>query len=110
MRYHVLDTRFACPVHVFLDVDPQSEKDFPDLAVTCVTLEHMTGPGPAGAYLGPAEAVGQDPWRPDRFREFRSDAAARAAGFVVVEPRFVGSTWAAYDRVFRFGGRTVRSH
>lgn len=106
MHYLVIDTRFRSPVHVFLEHEPQGAKDFPGLAVRPVALELVTDTV-SGTRIGSAGSVGQDPHRPDRFREFKSDGAVAAGGYGLVEPRFVGGTWAEYDRAFRFGGRTV---
>jgi hypothetical protein len=109
MRYLIIDTRFPSPVHVFLEQDPQAEAGFPaGLRVLRVTLETAAaGPPDCGVSVGPLAAVGQNPWHPERFREFRSDGAAAGAGFGLIEPRFVGATWSAYVRAFRPGGRTI---
>ena len=107
MHFLVIDSRFASPVHVFLEQDPGIDKLFPNgLAVRRVRLE------PAEAADGGFDAgasVGQSPWQADEYREFRSDRAAAGAGFGLIEPRFIGSSWAAYSRVFRFGAKTVHS-
>lgn len=111
MHYLIVDTRFPVPVHVFLEHDPRSEPGFPRLVVRRVTLE-SPGDGAEGnpSSVGPAAAVGQNPYRSDRFRAFPSDGAATRAGFGVIEPRFVGATWGAYHRAFGFGSRTLPRH
>jgi len=49
----------------------------------------------------PHVAIGQDPDRLDRFVEFRSDGHVRAAGYTLIEPRYVGPSWETYLSVFR---------
>jgi hypothetical protein len=97
--YLVVDRRFRAPVYVFLAEDPHGEPGFPGLGVREVTLASP----PAGGST-PLAAIGADPALPDSFREFRSDGHARAAGFALIEPRYVGPTWAAYLAVFRPDG------
>jgi hypothetical protein len=110
MHYLVVDTRFRTPVHVFLDADPRAEAGFPaSLAVRRVTLDTGANVGPFDCGVGAAAAVGQHPWQPELFREFRSDGAAGRAGFGLIEPRFVGPSWAAYQRAFRPGARSIPS-
>jgi hypothetical protein len=106
MHFLVIDARFRVPVFVFLELDPRGAAADPGLAVRGVTLEPVgTGPGrrphPAGAAVGPQVAVGRDPERPDRFVEFPSDGHVRAAGFTLIEPRYVGPSWESYLSVFR---------
>lgn len=102
MQYLVIDTRFVAPVYVFLHSDPVTDKEFPGLPVRWVELE------PSRDASAAFDTVAQHPKQPDTFRGFRSDAAALGAGFSPIEPRYVGATWAAYSRVFRYGARTVR--
>ena len=105
MHYLVIDDRFRSPVHVFLEHEPESEVGFPRLSVRPVALEMVAAA--SGYRLGAGGSVGQNPQKPDHFREFGSDGAVSAAGYGLIEPRFVGATWAEYDRAFRFGGKTV---
>lgn len=106
MHFLVIDDRFRAPVFVFLELDPRWPGPAPDLPVRSVTLD-LTGAAPARGAAGvrPEAVIGQDPDQSDRFREFPSDGAARAAGFAPVEPRYVGSTWESYLRGFRPHGR-----
>jgi hypothetical protein len=97
--YLVIDRRFLAPVYVFLIEDPHGEPGFPGLEVRVITL----AAGPPGE-LTPQAAIGGDPHRPDRFARFSSDGHARAAGFALIEPRYVGPTWAAYLTAFRPDG------
>lgn len=103
MHYLVIDCRFTTPIYVFLELDPRGEAGFPGLAVRSVTLEppglldDRQKPQP----VVPNAAVGRDPWRLDRFREFASDRSAAAAGFILIEPRYVGPSWSAYTVTYR---------
>ena len=103
MHYLVIDRRFPAPIYVFLELDPRDEKDFPGFAVLAVTLEPPAPPGdPRKAPPSvPGAAVGRDPWRLDRYREFASDRSTAAAGFILIEPRYVGPDWSGYVRTFR---------
>lgn len=93
MHYLAVDDRFGTPIYVFLEEDPRGESGFPELRVREVTL----GPD-AGS------AVGRDPARLDLFRWFRSDVAVNGAGFILIEPRYIGPCWASYLLAFRPGG------
>lgn len=103
-HFLVVDDRFGTPIHVFLELDPTAEPGFPGFAVRAVTLDPAASlPGlgmPAGA------AIGRNPEQLDRFRAFRSDRAAAGAGFILIEPRYVGPSWPAYVLAFRPGGRS----
>jgi hypothetical protein len=106
MHYLVIDRRFPTPIFVFLELDPRGEAGFPDLAVRRVTLEP---PGPPAdsqkaAPFVPQSAIGRDPWRQHRYREFASDRSAAEAGFILIEPRYVGPDWSGYVRTFRPDG------
>jgi hypothetical protein len=92
----VIDRRFPAPVYVFLADDPRGEPGFPGFGVREVIL----AAGPPGG-LTPELAVGGDPDRPDRFTRFPTDGHARLAGFALIEPRYVGPSWAGYLAVFR---------
>jgi hypothetical protein len=106
MHFLVIDDRFRVPVFVFLEIDPRGPQTHRDLAVRTVTLElaefalgRVSDPG--GSTIRAAVAIGLDPGRPDRFVEFPSDGHVRAAGFALIEPRYVGPTWETYLSVFR---------
>jgi hypothetical protein len=106
MHFLVIDSRFGTPIHVFLERDPRGEDDFPGLAVQAVTLESPVASGEetlwrSGVGSASASAVGRNPWRSDRFREFESDRAVAGAGFVLIEPRYVGPSWWSYLSTFR---------
>jgi hypothetical protein len=92
MRFLVIDDRFATPIYVILEADPSGEGGFPGLRVREVTLEERVGPG---------AAVGRHPVRLDLFREFRSESGVTRAGFILIEPRYVGPSWFSYLTVFR---------
>jgi hypothetical protein len=103
VHYLVIDDRFRVPVFVFLELDPRrSGTDF-HRVVRGVTLD-QTGdslPHVHQAGVRPTDAIGQDPERLDRFVGFPSDGHVRAAGFALIEPRYVGPSWEAYLSVFR---------
>jgi hypothetical protein len=105
MHFLVIDRRFRVPVFAFLELDPRKPGADPGLTVRGVTLElvesHPARPHPGGTVVRPQVAIGQDPERPDRFVEFLSDGHVRAAGFTLIEPRYVGPTWESYLSVFR---------
>ena len=103
MLFLVIDDRFGAPIHVFLEVDPQGSADYPGLPVREVRLEPMPPGQRRGAY-GPA--IGQDPREPAAFREFGSDRAVAVARHALVEPRYVGLTWATYLTNYRPAGGT----
>lgn len=101
-RYLVVDPRFSTPITVLLDLDPSAEPDFPGFAVREVTLDR---PGrPEGSGVSTRDAIGRDPGRLDQFRSFPSDRAVASAGFILVEPRYVGPSWSAYVLAFKPGG------
>jgi hypothetical protein len=106
MHFLVIDDRFRVPVFVFLELDPRRPGADPGLPVRGVTLEPADERAGHGAVPGrsagrPAVAIGLDPERPDRYRTFPSDGHVRAAGFALIEPRYVGPTWESYLSVFR---------
>ncbi len=97
-----MDPRFSPPITVLLDLDPTAEPDFPGFAVREVTLDP---PGrPEGSGVSARDAIGRDPGRLDQFRSFPSDRAVASAGYILIEPRYVGPTWSAYVFAFRPGG------
>lgn len=101
MHYLVIDTRFPSPVHVFLEADPRPEEGFPDLPVRQIRLDRPNALTGSGAAL----AIGRHAADKGHYREFASDAAVSAARYELVEPRYIGPTWKAYARMFRFGGK-----
>jgi len=107
MRFLVIDGRFGTPIYAFLLDDPRGDKAYPGLAVREVSVESIE------AAAGPTRrlSVGCDPSHPDEFREFRSDGAVARAGFVLVEPLYVGETWQEYESAFRpQGGKCPKGH
>lgn len=96
MHFLVVDARFGTPIYVFLERDPHGQAGYPGLAVREVTLEAWVGSS-ASRRL----AIGRDPAHLERFREFASDGAVTRAGFILVEPRYVGPNWEGYRRQFR---------
>ena len=106
MHYLVIDARFGTPIYAFLEADPRGSRDYPaDLAVREVSVETAEA-----AAKGPSTrvAVGCDPLHPDKFREFRSDSALLRAGFILIEPRYVGESWQGYESEFQPQGGKVQ--
>jgi hypothetical protein len=110
MHFLVVDGRYGTPIYVLLEKDPRGTDDYPGLGVGEITLEL------GGALVaGRRAALGRDPNHLERFREFVSDGAVSRAGFILVEPRYVGATWEGYCRHFRPEGekptkRSGRTH
>lgn len=96
MHFLVVDVRFGTPIYVLLENDPNGAEGYPGLAVRVVTLELDSLPEPSRR-----RALGRDPNDLDRFREFVSDGAVARAGFILLEPRYVGATWEGYCHQFR---------
>ena len=96
MHFLVVDARFGTPIYVFLERDPHGQDGYPGLRVQEVTLE-----AGAPSAAGRRAAIGRDPAHLERFREFVSDGAVARAGFILVEPRYVGPNWEGYCRQFR---------
>lgn len=92
MPFLVVDNRFGTPIYVILESDPRGERGYPGLRVHEITLEERVGPG---------AAVGRHPRQLDQFREFRSEAGVARAGFILIEPRYVGPNWLSYLSAFR---------
>jgi hypothetical protein len=101
-HFLIVDHRFGTPIHVFLELDPTAEPGFPGFGVRPVTLEWPAGPPGLGVPAG--IAIGRDPHQLDSFRTFGSDKAVAGAGFILIEPRYVGPNWPAYVLAFRPGG------
>jgi hypothetical protein len=97
MHFLVVDARYGTPIYVFLESDPDGVAGYPGLAVQEVTLEAAAIPPSAGRRA----AIGRDPNHLERFREFASDWAVARAGFILIEPRYVGTSWEGYCRHFR---------
>jgi hypothetical protein len=95
VHFLVIDIRFGTPIYVFLEADPHGDAGYPGLAVHAVTLEEISTSG-SRRY-----AIGRDPNCLERFREFVSDGAVARAGFILMEPRYVGTNWEGYCRHFR---------
>jgi len=98
MHYLVIDGRFGTPVYAFFERDPRGSDGYPDLAVREVSVE-MAESGGGGPTV--RLSVGRDPVNLDQFREFRSDGAVVRAGFILIEPRYVGETWRGYVSEFK---------
>ncbi len=97
MFFLVIDPRFGTPIYVFLEIDPRGAEDYPGLTVYEVVIELTPQPGEFRRRL----AIGRDPHQLNRFREFGSDGAAARAGFILIEPRYIGPSWESYAREFR---------
>jgi hypothetical protein len=107
MHFLVIDSRFGTPIYVFLELDPRRAEAYPGLEVREVDIEFA--PPPTGA--GRRSTIGRDPHQLNRFREFGSDAATAGAGFILIEPRYVGPSWEAYSREYRpQGEKPTKSH
>ena len=107
MHFLVVDARFGTPIYVFLERDPHGQDGYPGLRVEEVTLEAVVAPSAASRRA----AIGRDPAHLERFREFVSDGAVARAGFILVEPRYVGPSWEGYCRHFRpEGEKPVKRH
>jgi hypothetical protein len=101
-RFLIVDNRYGTPIHVFLELDPSTEPAFPGFGIQVVILESPTGPVGLGVPAG--LAIGRNPHQLNRFRAFRSDRSVADAGFILIEPRYVGPSWPAYVLVFRPSG------
>jgi len=120
MHFLVIDNRYGVPIYVFLEQEPSREAGRPSPRGRWVILETST-PADPGVKLpkhesGAMASIGGDPERLDRFAEFPSDAHVKAAGYSLIEPRYVGPSWETYVSVFRpEGGKRLtmaeqRSH
>ena len=113
----VIDERFSVPIFVFLESDPRNNVRLPDpgLLVRWVTLEVAAPKSDQsaardGATVRSDSAIGRDPERLERFREFPSERHVRAARYVLIEPRYVGPSWETYCGVFRPEGEGRTKH
>jgi hypothetical protein len=104
MHFLVIDNRFSVPIFVFLERDPSDTDGCAGLSGRWVTLEPIPPPDPATRSLRggftTTLAIGGDPQEPNRFAEFASDRHVQAAGFALIEPRYVGPSWETYVSVF----------
>jgi hypothetical protein len=85
---------------VFVEIEPRRP-------ARAVTIEAAAAPGEhrRWAGVGPTTCLGRDPAHLDRFKEFPSDAHARAAGYLLIEPRYIGPNWESYVGAFRPEGK-----
>ncbi len=104
MHFLVIDNRFRVPIFVFLEHDPSAGVGCPVQGGRWVTLEPAAqselGFRRVHSRLAGPVSIGSDPKRYDRFAEFPTDNDVRAAGFTVIEPRYVGPSWETYVGVF----------
>lgn len=104
MHFLVIDSRFAVPIFVFLEADPNEGGLHEPLPGRWVTLDQANAPkvhaGKTTVGLGDKVAIGGDPKRVDRFAMFASEGAVRAAGYSIIEPRYLGPSWDTYLSVF----------
>ena len=105
MHFLVIDNRFGVPIYVFLERDTMAIEGNPSLPGRWVTLEpaipiELRYKGPPGHGFATQTAIGRDPQKSDRFAEFPCDGDVRAAGFALIEPRYVGPSWETYLSVF----------
>jgi hypothetical protein len=98
-HFLVVDDRYGTPIHVFLELDPRTSSGFSGFAVRAVTLKPVASLHKVGAATG--VAIGQHPSELDWFQAFRSNGAVSGAGFILIEPRYVGPDWSAYLVSFR---------
>jgi hypothetical protein len=100
----LIDNRFRVPIFVFVEVDPRRPGAAAARPVRAVTVEFAPpAAAPRRCWVGirPGSAIARDPEHWDRFKEFPSDRHARAAGYLPIEPRYVGPTWESYLGAFR---------
>jgi hypothetical protein len=113
MYFLVIDNRYGVPIYVFLERDPNDTEGRAKLRGRWVTLDpvpNLNGADGSNATLAAAAAIGGDPNQPDHFAVFASDGAVRAAGFSLIEPRYMGPSWETYLSVFHpEGGKHTMS-
>jgi hypothetical protein len=108
-HFLIVDNRFGTPIHVFLELDPTGEPGFPGFGVRAVTLEPRDDAPGLGVPAG--FAIGRNPNQLDLFKVFRSNQAVAGAGFILIEPRYIGPNWSGYVVAFRPGGeKPVKRH
>ena len=105
MHFLVIDDRFGTPIYVFLEHNPHGRADYPELPVREIAWEALA-PAPYSQRC----SIGCDPNHLERFREFASDGAVTRAGFILIEPRYVGTSWENYSHQFRPEGMKVTKH
>ena len=114
MHFLVIDNRFGVPIFVFLENDPTTGDGYPNLCGHWVTLEPAAqselGFRRTHLRFGGSASIGGDPNQHDRFAEFPSDNDVRAAGFALIEPRYVGPSWETYVGVFHPEGDKHSMH
>jgi hypothetical protein len=93
----LVDDRFRVPIFVFVELEPRR----PARAVTIEFAPIDPGGHRCWIGIGPATSLGRHPSQWDRFKEFPSDGHARAAGYMPIEPRYVGPSWESYLGAFR---------
>ena len=113
----MIDERFSVPIFVFLESDPRTNARLadPGLFVRWVTLDlaaprSESGGARGGSSVRSDSAIGRDPERLEKFREFPSERQLRAARYVLIEPRYVGPSWETYCGVFRPEGEGRTKH
>jgi hypothetical protein len=108
VHFLVIDIRFGTPIYVFLAFDPREAVDYPGMPVREITLTLPYAPDCSGPLRGVGRcSIGQDPNWISSFREFASDGAVAGAGYILIEPLYVGPTWQAYAQEFRPQGATI---
>ena len=114
MHFLVIDDRFRVPIFVFLEHDPSTGIGYPDRGGRWVTLEPAAqaelGVRRVHSKLAGPISIGGDPKRYDWFAEFPTDNDVRAAGFALIEPRYVGPSWETYIGVFHPEGGKRSEH
>jgi hypothetical protein len=93
----LVDERFRVPIFVFVELEPRR----PARPVTIEFAVVEAGAHPCWVGVRPNTSLGRHPEYWDRFKEFPSDARARAAGYLPIEPRYVGPSWESYLGAFR---------
>ena len=109
MHFLIVDSRFAVPIFVFLETDP-NESGIHAVRGRWVDLDQsesaeIQARKPTAGF-GDMAAIGGDPSRSDHFAIFATDGDVRAAGYALIEPRYLGPSWDTYLSVFHpEGGR-----
>jgi hypothetical protein len=103
VHFLVIDKRYGVPIYVFLERDPNDTEGRAKVRGRWVNLEPAASADHGDmshSTLGTAAAIGGDPNWPDRYAVFASEGAVRAAGFSLIEPRYMGPSWETYLSVF----------